>query len=112
MDPLQLWSESSQRWHVFDIPHSHAKHIHKLQGTAGTLSMVCQNHGLQNLATHEDHEDTGEAVRQRVTDVNILCIVVTMYSTVSEGMFGEMVFSEFLLFVASSGVAGLWVPGQ
>jgi hypothetical protein len=63
MDPLQLWLDSSQRQNIFHIPHSHTEHIRKLQGMAGALSMVCQNHQLQSLATHEDHEDTEEAVR-------------------------------------------------
>jgi hypothetical protein len=50
--------------------------------------------GLQSLAIHEDYEDTGEAVRQKVTDVSILWIVVTMYSTAGKGMFRKMAFSQ------------------
>jgi|SRR5882762_2443794 len=95
MDLLQLWLDSGQRRNAFDIPHSHTEHIRKLEGTAGTLSMVCQNHGLQSLATHEDHGDIGEAIRQRVTDVNFLWIAVTMYSTASEGMFRKMIIEGY-----------------
>jgi hypothetical protein len=86
MDPLQLWLDSSQRRNVFDIPHSHTEHIRKLQGTAGTLSTVCQNRGLQSLATHEDHEDTGEAVGERVTALTSYCFKLQRHvsSTSSE----------------------------
>ena len=70
--------------------------------------MVCQNHGLQSLATHEDHGDNGEAVGQRVTDVNILWIVVTMYSTAGEGMFRKTIEGwRFPSPAGSSCVAGL-----
>jgi hypothetical protein len=54
--------DSIQRQNADDIHDFRTKHIRKLQGMAGTLSMVSRNRRLLSLAIHEDDEDTLEAV--------------------------------------------------